>query len=176
MSVFAQLNEQAARRGLSFLVVGGHAVIEHGFQRATEDVDILVSKDDRESWCQALTSLGYRVFHDGESFVQFEASDPASWNLDVMFVPSGTFTRLQATAKPSSFEGFPVAIPSLEHLLALKIHALKHGRGLRVLKDLTDLVELLRSNRVDPASSRVRALFEQYGNLEIYERVLQLLA
>jgi hypothetical protein len=54
MSLFAKLNEAAAGRGLAFLVIGGHAVIAHGFQRGTEDADILACKDERALWLQAL--------------------------------------------------------------------------------------------------------------------------
>ena len=49
-------------------------------------------------------------------------------------------------------EGAAVKIPSLEHLVALKVHAIKHGQGLRVMKDVTDVAELLKFRRVDPKS------------------------
>jgi hypothetical protein len=54
MSLFARLNEAAGSRGLTFLVIGGHAVIAHGFVRGTEDADIVVCKDDRAAWVRAL--------------------------------------------------------------------------------------------------------------------------
>jgi len=175
VSVFAQLNHAAAAQGLTFLVIGGHAVIEHGFQRGTQDVDILVCKNDRTRWLRLAEGLGYGVFHDGGSFVQFEASDASQWNLDVMFVAAETFERIRAAAQPAELEGVSVSLPSLEHLLSLKVHALKHGHGLRVLKDMTDVAELLLVNRVDPRAPWVRALFERYGDLETYERIVQLL-
>ncbi len=174
MSLFAKLNEAAAGRGLAFLVIGGHAVIAHGFQRGTEDADILACKDERAIWLQLVESLGYRVFHDGGSFIQFEAPDSSEWNLDVMFVAAETFARLRTAAQPAQLEGASVSVPSLEHLLSLKVHALKHGHGLRVLKDMTDVAELLAANRVDPKAAWVRALFERHGDPEIYERVVRL--
>ncbi len=91
MSLFSQLAETAARHGLRFLVIGGHAVIEHGFQRGTEE-------------------------------------------------------------------------------LTLKVHALKNGNGLRVLKDLTDVAQLVLVNPIDPKAVWLRAFFEKQGNLELYER------
>lgn len=50
MPLFTHLKDAAAQSGLRFLVIGGHAVIEHGFQRGTEDADILVCKEDGERW------------------------------------------------------------------------------------------------------------------------------
>lgn len=175
MSVLAKLNEAAATRGLAFLVIGGHAVIEHGFQRGTQDVDILAGKEDRSRWLELAQTLGYRVFHDGGTFLQLSASDPSEWDLDVMFVGAATFARLRAEARPASMGGATVSVPSLEHLISLKVHALKHGRGLRVLKDLTDVAQLLAANGVDPSVPWVRELFEKHGDKASYERVLKLL-
>lgn len=72
MSLLAKLNETAVSRGLGFLVIGEHAVIEHGFQRGTQDVDLLACKEDRSRWLDLAKSLGYRLFRDGGSFVQRE--------------------------------------------------------------------------------------------------------
>lgn len=176
MFLFPQLNQEAARRGLRFLVIGGHAVIEHGFQRGTEDADILVSKDHRAEWLELVTSLGYRLLHDGGTFLQFEPIEEASWDLDLMLVPRGVFERMLASAQAARMEGATVVVPSLEHLLALKVHALKHGRGLRVLKDLTDVAQLIAVNRVGLQSPWLRAVFEKHGDPEIYERVRKLLS
>jgi hypothetical protein len=77
--------------------------------------------------------------------------------VDLMLVPADTFARLLDSAKPAQLEGASVVVPSLEHLLSLKIHALKHGQGLRVLKDMTDVAQLLSVNRVDPRADWVRA-------------------
>jgi len=47
MSIFDQLAGAAARSGLRFLVIGGYAVMRHGYLRATQDVDLLIAKEDR---------------------------------------------------------------------------------------------------------------------------------
>ena len=176
MSLFARLNDAASPKGLRFIVIGGHAVIEHGFQRGTEDADILVCKDDRARWLDLVARLGYSLFHDGGTFLQFEPEEPFEWNLDLMLVPLATFERLVANGKHAKVEGAGIIVPSLEHLLAMKIHALKHGKGLRVLKDTTDVVQLLSVNGVDPKSSWLRALFEKHGDIETYERIIRLLS
>jgi predicted nucleotidyltransferase len=175
MSLFEQLNREATKRDLRFLVIGGHAVIEHGFQRGTDDADILICRSDVVQWCEVAKNLGYQMLRDGGTFMQFESREAQQWNLDLMVVPEQTFNGLLAAAKAARLEGAAVAVPSLEHLLALKVHALKHGRGLRVLKDMTDVAQLLIVNRIDPKSDWLRALFEKHGDMGIYERVIQLL-
>jgi len=174
VSLFELLNREAAPQGLRFLVIGGHAVIEHGFQRGTEDADILISRDDRDAWTKIVAHLGYKLIRDGGAFLQFESPDPSQWDLDLMLVPAETFGRLLASAKPATLEGVAVVVPSLAQLLALKIHALKHGRGLRTLKDMTDVAQLLSVNRIDPNSAWLRELFEKHGDMDLYERVIRL--
>jgi hypothetical protein len=44
MPLFEQLSQEAAKRGLKSLVIGGHAVIAHGYARTTFDVDLFVEK------------------------------------------------------------------------------------------------------------------------------------
>jgi hypothetical protein len=62
-------------------------------------------------------------------------------------------------------------IPALEHLLALKLHALKHGHIGRYSKDLLDVEALVRVNSLDMNSEKMRHLFLKYGSLKIYEQI-----
>ena len=176
MSLFNRLNEAAMQAGLRFIVIGGHAVISHGYQRGTEDADILVDKEDRARWRALVEGLGYRFRHDGGAFLQFTSPDAAWWDLDLMLVPAATFQELLRDAGPAQVEGAAVVVPSLQHLLALKLHALKHARGLRVLKDMDDVAHLLLDNGVDVRAEWVRQLFEKHGTPELYERILRLAA
>jgi hypothetical protein len=67
--------------------------------------------------------------------------------------------------------GANVIIPTLEHLLALKLHALKHGHIERYPKDYLDVENLIRVNRVDLRAENIRQLFQKHGTLELYEKV-----
>ena len=175
-SLFEQLSREAAGRGVRFLVIGGHAVIEHGFQRGTEDADILVSKEERAVWLEIVTGMGYALFRDAGTFLQFDPTDPTQWELDLMLVPADSFARLIDAAKSVKLEGAPVEVPSLEHLIALKVHAMKNSRGLRILKDMTDVAQLLSLNRIEADSTWVRAVFDKYGDKDLYERIVKLLS
>jgi len=176
MTFFQKLEREARRRELRFIVIGGHAVIEHGFLRGTEDADILVPKSQRAEWIECVAALGYQIFRDGGTFLQFEPDDKAEWDLDIMLVPENAFERLFAESRTATLEQAAVIVPSLEHLIALKVHALKNGRGIRVLKDITDVAQLLRLNQVDARAEWVRKIFEKYGTSELYEKVIKLVS
>ena len=67
-------------------------------------------------------------------------------------------------------------IPSVEHLLALKLHALKHTRPHRFLKDFQDVVGLIECQKLDVKSEKVRKLFQKYANMDLYEKVVRALS
>jgi predicted nucleotidyltransferase len=171
--IFEPLARAAAQRGLQFLVIGGHAVMRHGFMRATEDVDILVNKEDRPGWEAMLSQLGYASFHDGGTFLQLTPTNGHGWELDLMFVAHTTFDAMSAEAIPTQIEGVSVLVPSLNHLLALKLHALNHNRGLRSLKDFEDIGQLIAANRIDVRTEVFRQLVLKYGDPSLYERITQ---
>ena len=52
--VITACNKEA---GLPFLIIGGLAVIAHGYQRNTVDLDYLARRSDREAWQQALAKF-----------------------------------------------------------------------------------------------------------------------
>jgi len=78
-----------------------------------------------------------------------DSAEQGFWPLDLMFVSYSTFTKMWAAAVPIKLVGAPVKIPSLDHLLALKLHALRNSNQRRELKDMVDSVYLIEANRID---------------------------
>jgi hypothetical protein len=62
-------------------------------------------------------------------------------------------------------------IPTILHLLALKLHALKHGHAERFHKDLLDVEGLVRVNSIDMTAENVRRIFLKHGTLKLYEQI-----
>jgi hypothetical protein len=132
--------------GIPYAVVGGMAMFAHGFRRFTEDVDVLVTREGMQRILQELEGLGY---------VQ----------------PKGTTTKLRDTASgvrveflitggyPGDGRPKPVAFPDpasvaveiegirylgLPTLIELKLASGMTG-GIHRLKDITDVVELIKT-------------------------------
>lgn len=156
---------------LPFMVVGGNAVIAHGYARFTYDLDFLVRRVDAEAWCDAMRSLGYAVLHRAETFVQLTAP-PQGIPLDLMLVNEQTFDRLSAEACSVRFGTAEAKVPSLNHLLALKLHVLRQGHRHRVLRDFDDVIMLAIKNGLDLREPAYRELFLKYGDASIYEKAL----
>jgi len=174
MKVFAQLAEKAEDRGIQFLVIGGHAVAHHHYPRTTEDTDVLVCKDDRDAWMQLTGEIGLKLFNDGGNFLQFEPPQSSGWRLDLMLVNASTFAKMRDESETNTLEGREVRLPSLFHLIALKLHALKHASGIRVLKDMDDVANLITNNRIDVKADEFRELVLKHGTPELYEKLSSL--
>ena len=169
MSLLRSISQKAAEQQLPFMLIGGYAVMAHGFARATFDLDLLVRKDQAEDWRHLLENLGFEIHFSGPTFLQFDPPRDEKLPLDLMLVGTDTFGRMEAEMKPVESEGLKVNIVSLSHLIALKCHAICHGRPHRAIKDIEDLVQLARVNKLDLNEPTLRDIILKYGNQELYE-------
>src|SRR5687767_807526 len=171
MGLFQQIEEESRKRGLESLVVGGLAVNFHGYSRDTADLDLLVRQELRGEWIKLFSELGYRLFSDRPAFCQLDPPQAGAWPVDLMFVREPTFREFLRFSMRVEMFGERVLIPALEHLIALKLHALKHGRMERYLKDYLDVEGLVRVNKIDVHQEKIRELFLKYGTVDVYEKV-----
>jgi len=171
VSELEEIQVKAKELNLEFLLIGGLAVIEHGFARFTNDIDLLVRKREVESWNRLAFDLGYKLLHDAGSFRQFERSGIASWPLDLMIVNDPSYDDLKANSLSANVLGASIRMVSLNHLMVLKLHALKQAKIHRFLDDLIDIVELVKVNRLDLQSPEYRDLFLKYGTADLYDKV-----
>lgn len=172
MNLFAWLDELVQKEGFRFLVVGGHAVNAYGYARYTKDLDLLINRDEKERWLCKLYEAGFTLVHDGGNFLQLTSS-ASGGPVDFMLVNEQTFQRMEGEAGATKICDFNFRVPSLNHLLALKIHALKYGPPVRGLKDFSDVLHLIEVNRIEPLGDNFRALCDKYGDKTIYERIVK---
>ena len=172
MRQLSQIRAATAEAKIQFLVIGGWAVCAHGYARLTKDLDLLGRKEDREKWNAVLGEIGYISVFQPPSFGHWNPAQlPGYTVLDVMFVNDATFQKMFQAAREVSVEGTESKIPSLEHLIALKVHALHHGGERRLLKDYDDLNNLITVNKVDTKSEWFRDVCMKFGTTDIYERL-----
>jgi hypothetical protein len=171
MSVLRTISQTASEAGLPLLLIGGYAVMAHGFVRATDDLDLLVQGSRRDQWRRLLEGLGLSVFRETPAFMQFNPAPGARLPVDLMFVADEVFERMRADAEQASVEDVSLGIVSLLHLIALKCHAIQHGRPLRRIKDTEDLIQLITLNGLNLNEPELRATILKHGNQELYEKL-----
>ena len=155
------------------MVIGGIAVNFYGYSRETADLDLLICRDHIPIWRMLFAELGYSVEHDVGTFVQLAPPREGEWPVDLMLIGGPSFLPMMAAAKEVDIFGTRLWIPSLEHLLALKLHTLKHTRLHRFTKDFQDVEGLILINRLDPKSEKIRQLFLKYGTLDLHEKIVR---
>ena len=151
-AILRALNDAEVR----YLIVGGLAVVAHGYPRLTVDIDLVVNLE-RENVLRSMNALeriGYRPlvpvpsaqFADEEMrkmwreekhmiVFQMQHSDPQSTRLDIFVGEPFDFDQEYAQAEWLDVAGIPCPVVRIETLMTMKEGA---GRP----KDLGDVGEL----------------------------------
>lgn len=131
----SSLLRRLAGAGVDFVVIGGVAVIAHGYERTTRDLDICYSPegDNLERLGGVLLELGARLRNIDEDIpfipdartlrgTQILTLDTPDGALDLLVDPDGSpgYDALKTHAQRIDFDGFEILIASVEDLLAMK--------------------------------------------------------
>jgi hypothetical protein len=169
---FQIVSDVCQQTGVTVLLVGGHALGAYGHQRFTQDVDFLVDEDDLEKLKMALREKKYPEMLESRVVSRFGLPDEGDIVIDLMPVDSETFRKMRVQAKEQTYDGRKFLVPKLEHLIAMKLHALREQFDVRKAKDLPDVAELMRQNKIDPHSEEFRSLCLKFGSDKLYHEVL----
>ncbi|MBU0502416.1 MAG: nucleotidyltransferase family protein, partial [Candidatus Margulisbacteria bacterium] len=174
-TVFHVISDLTKGKDISCILIGGFAVNYYKVSRQTADVDFLITEEDFKKIGKALASAGYQQdFSQEKVFVHFKSSDkPALLDIDFMLVSRETFAGMMKEGKSIQIAGQDFVVPSLNHLVALKLHSLKHNFKLRENKDLPDIISLIKANQLDCTSLEFKELSLKYGTEEIYKKILE---
>ena len=176
MKILDLISQAAREQALEWMLIGGHAINATGDRRQTRDVDLVVCETERTRWEALLSKLGYTLFNDGGAFLQFSPPDLTQWPIDLMLVNERTFSGLRDGARGVNLGGqHEVLAPSIEHLIAMKLHAMKQGAPARRLRDLLDIITLVRQGQVDVGGADFKQLCERYGSREIHAEIVKTL-
>jgi len=146
-AVFHALRKIAKRlqdMGVPYAVVGGMALFRHGLRRFTEDVDILVTRDDLRKIHDKLEGLGYVP-----PFARSKHLRDVEYKVKIEFLTTGEYPgdgKPKPVAFPDprlvSFESEGISYLQLPVLIELKLASGMTNLGR--LKDLADVLELIK--------------------------------
>jgi predicted nucleotidyltransferase len=146
--LIARLSRELSAHGLSFMLIGGQAVLLHGVPRLTEDIDVTlgVGPEELASVLQVCATLRLMpVPTDVESFVNElfvlpVRDETTGIRIDLVFSTTPYEQQAIAHAQRVMIEGVSVPFATAEDLL---IHKLFSGRP----RDLEDATGVARRNR-----------------------------
>jgi len=140
-----RISEKLDQLCVPYAVAGGMALVAHGYNRTTVDVDILVTSEGLQTLHEKLSGLGYVEPFPGSKNLRDTSS-----NVRIEFLVAGQF--------PGDGKPKPVAFPDplsastaidgirylgLPQLVELKLASGMTG-GVTRLKDFADVVELIQ--------------------------------
>jgi hypothetical protein len=95
---FKQVDALASQDpALPYLVIGGYAVIAHGFVRTTVDIDLLICRDGQKTLEKRAKAKGFEIFFQTNTFIQFTHKGDHI-GLDLMMVAKPSFDSMYEAA------------------------------------------------------------------------------
>jgi hypothetical protein len=172
-TVLGTLSEFFEERGFLYAVVGGVAIAAYGLPRTTVDLDLAVESRAQDDLILFLESRGYQTLHRSTGYSNHKHPDPDWDQLDFIYVKDETSRQLFAGCRilPGP-GGRRMPVPQPEHLVAMKVAAMKNDPG-RTFQEMTDIRFLLQLPGVDRAMAA--SYFERHGlrdRLDEIERTL----
>lgn len=143
-----RLVDRLAEMKIPYAIVGALSLNAYGYQRTTSDVDVLLRREDLESFKKAHLGRGYV-----EKFPGSHGMRDATQNVDIDVLLTGDFPG-DGKEKPVAFPDPAQAAVRGERFALLPLSTvidLKVASGMTAphrLRDLADVIELIRGNAV----------------------------
>jgi hypothetical protein len=159
--VFATVSGFLEGEGFSVAVVGAFGLHAFGITRATQDLDFLTDAAARQKTVAFLESLGYETLYASEGYSNHLHADPALGRVDFVYVSGETRNQLFLGARERlTLGGRAALVPRAEHLIAMKVQAMRNDPA-RSFQDLADIRSLLLLSDLDHAE--VEGYFDKAG-------------
>jgi hypothetical protein len=145
------ITKRLASLGIPYAVAGGMALVAHGYDRTTADVDILLSAEGLAAAHRELEGLGFVAPFAGSKNLR-----ETSTGVRIEFLIAGQYPgdgKPKAVAFPDPASA-SIEIETIRYLNLPKLVELKLASGISAphrLKDLADVQELIRVLRLPEA-------------------------
>lgn len=171
----AKVTRDLKDHGIDYMVIGAVALLEHGYPRLTEDIDLVLTPKGLEAFHRELIGLGYVPAFPG-------AKKRLRSTTDGVIIEVMTTGEYPGDGKPK-----PVSIPEpraasteidgVKVVTFEKLIELKLASGMTAphrLKDLADVQELIRIRQLQPEFAERLDPYVREKFLELYETIKQM--
>jgi hypothetical protein len=171
----AKVTRDLKDHGIDYMVIGAVALLEHGYPRLTEDIDLVLTPEGLETFHRELIGLGYVPSFPGAKKRLRSTADGVT--IEIMTTgeyPGDGKPKPVSIPKPSvaSTEIDGVKVVTFEKLIELKL-----ASGMTAphrLKDLADVQELIRIRNLQPEFAERLDPYVRGKFLELYETIKQM--
>ncbi len=155
------------------IVVGGWAINLLGMPRTTLDFDFMIFEEEFDELALSLQKLGYKQIIKTTLYARFKSDENNILPyIDCLFADEGTYSKIVSAGKKVDIFGTEFILPTALHIIAMKLHAVKHGEKHRFAKDYNDILALIEIHFIDTSpKSEFAEMCDKYANKEIYRRI-----
>lgn len=172
---FKLISNISRKAKITCILIGGFAVNYYKVSRQTVDVDFMITKEAFDKIMPELKSSGYKIDYSQAVFTRLTNTKAGFLDIDFMFVDKDTLDKILKEAREISIAGEKFLVPALNHIIALKLHAIKYNPKVREYKDLSDIINMIRINNLDYKDKDFRELCLKYGTEELYKKIINAL-
>lgn len=165
------ISTETRKRGIDLILVGGWALSHHGVSRQTLDVDFLTTEHHLDGLHSLLEDAGYHRVYRTDLFAKYRADPGELLDVDLLFVEEDTLRTIRNEGRTFVVAGAGFVVPSLFHLIAMKLHALRHNRERRHGRDLPDVLALIDANDIDVHREDFKELCLRFGSPMLYQEI-----
>lgn len=166
-----RLTKRLDELGIPYAVAGGMALFAHGYRRFTDDVDLLVTRENLKRVHQSLDGLGYvRPFEKSKNLRD------ANTKVKIEFLLTGDYPgdgKPKPVAFPDPTDSVEVIdgirVLSLQKVIELKLASGMTGVGRS--KDIGDVEELIKLLKVPRDLSKTLSPFVVPKFLELWDQL-----
>ena len=161
-TLLQEIKKEFDAEKIQFALIGGLAVGSLGYQRFTNDIDMLIHEDDKEKAKNLLLKKGYTLFSENSEFVQFQGQCP----IDIQLARRPISKKMLADAQ--MLPNTPVRCLRVEDLIGLKIQAFSTNskREFKEKADIQALIELHFSSLDWAKIKNYADLFSKWDEIE----------
>ncbi len=168
-NIFRIIAEKFPDAGVDCLLIGGFAVNHYGYTRNTLDVDFMIAGAISATVRNIMRDSGFTNL-DEKGNVLFCSLPDGGPRIDFLKVDESTLKKLRSNAHEVAIRGYPIRVPALPDLIAMKIFSLAQDTERRMAKDLPDIAYLAVLNHLD-LETDIKPLCDKYGTPIVFDMI-----
>lgn len=172
-AVFKLIIENFEKEKINFALIGGFALHTVGCQRATNDIDFLVAKEDMPKAKKLMLAYGYRAINETEDVTNFLNDLGPLGQVDFLHAYRKYAKAMLGRATPKSVLDGKVKIKVIapEDLIGLKVQSSSNDPN-RLNLDMSDIENVLRANRGQLDLQLIKEYFDLFNRKSDLEKIL----
>jgi len=173
-AVFKLLIENFQKYHIRFALMGGFALHTAGHARSTQDIDILILKEDMPKAKKIMFGFGYELLHESGDVSNFKGKMKELGRVDYLHAHREYTKNMLQRAKECGIlkNKFTVKVLLPEDIIGLKVQSSTNDPA-RYYQDMADIEALMRCNAGKLNMGWIKEYFTLFGRGDEFEKIIQ---